>query len=167
MKRPILISLLIVSLLAGFGIASIISPYSTITETVTANATTPSTTTSTTKSDSNESVQRLYELEFIQKGQCSPQVWLAPWAVVLDNQTIVQPSNATLPSLGSGAVYSHAFENDSTITFSVPDGTYNYELFPQQGGFGGNGSVTIDDSDASVQIYAPVVPCANIPASTG
>jgi hypothetical protein len=93
-------------------------------------------------------------VEFLQESNCFYGSWLLPWAVMLDGQTIVQPSNATLPISYNGtrltgdSIY-------STISFSLPDGTYSYTILPNDPlGSPQSGNVTVDGSDVEVQVYA-------------
>src|SRR5271169_4498409 len=61
----------------------------------------------------------LNEVEFTQQQPCSyGDGWIYPWAVVLNNQTVVEPSNATL-GVSEGAI-AHNDVNYSAIWFSLP-----------------------------------------------
>jgi hypothetical protein len=98
----------------------------------------------------------LYELEFLQESNCPYGSWLIPWAVVLDNETLVQPSNAAVPT-PSSYPDSRLTSNSSysAIWFSVPDGTYSYTILPDNFfGTVGTGTVAIDGSSVEIQIYA-------------
>ena len=78
---------------------------------------------------------QLYEVTFHQLGTCSPLAYVAPWSVTLGNETIAEPSTATLP-IQNGTYYAGPqYQNLSTIAFSVPDGVYQYRLAPY-GAFG-------------------------------
>lgn len=60
--------------------------------------------------------------------------YASEWAVTMDNITIVQPSNATLP-FHDEKPSSPSYKAISTITFTVPDGVYYFnDTF---GGIGG------------------------------
>jgi hypothetical protein len=104
----------------------------------------------------------LYRLTFNQTGYCSPPAYLAPWAVSLSNGvTIIQPPNATLPLSESGPfTFTASYKNYSMIAFSVPDGTYNFTLYPQVEFFHQSGSVSVDGSDVTIQPRGTVIPCA-------
>jgi len=136
----------------------------TKTTTITSTATSVSTTTQA------EGSSRLYQVEFSQESNCPYGVWVVPWAVVLNNQTIVQPSNATLPLLRSTNGTSDDFDiNYSAIWFSLPNGTYSYTIFPKN--FYGqeqSGNVTIDRSDVVVQVSAFITAmgCSSTAATT-
>ena len=81
-----------------------------------------STTTLTVQTGSTPSQARLYKVAFRQMGACSPTLFAVP-SVTLGNQTLAEPSNASLPVQAGTA--SPQNPND-TITFSVPDGVYPY-----------------------------------------
>jgi len=102
---------------------------------------------------SKQTTSQLYQLEFVQESNCYYGSWLFPWAVVLDNSTVVvQPSNATLPLTYSGTHLTYD-SNYSTIVFSLPNGTYNYTIVPndpfnpEQ-----SGNVTVAGSDVQVEV---------------
>ena len=102
---------------------------------------------------SKQTTSQLYQLEFVQESNCYYGSWLFPWAVVLDNSTVVvQPSNATLPLTYSGT-HLTSDSNYSTIVFSLPNGTYNYTIVPndpfnpEQ-----SGNVTVAGSDVQVEV---------------
>jgi len=79
-------------------------------------------------------------------------VYDSEWYVTLANITIVQPSNATLPSPNSGAgYYAGKFAMISKIVFTVPDGTYPY--YVSLGSV--NGTVTVSGSDVVIQVFGP------------
>jgi hypothetical protein len=118
---------------------------------------------------SKQTTSQLYQLEFVQESNCPYGSWLFPWAVVLDNSTVVvQPSNATLP-LTYGGTHLTSDSNYSTIVFSVPDGTYNYTVVPndpfnpEQ-----SGNVTVDGSDVQVQVgeYITAMGCSSTTTTT-
>jgi hypothetical protein len=103
---------------------------------------------------SKPTASRLYQLEFVQESNCDYGSWLFPWAVVLDNSTVVvQPANATLPVAYNGA-HLTSDANYSTIVFSVLDGRYNYTIAPNDP-FNGeqSGTVTVDGSDVQVEVW--------------
>jgi hypothetical protein len=109
------------------------------------------------------SCSQLYQLEFVQDSNCPYGVWRLPWAVVLNNSTIVvQPSSAPLSSLTYPGNYSLSPEqqlagsegNYSTISFSVPNGTYDYTIVPKDPfNREQSGSVTINGGDAEVEVW--------------
>jgi hypothetical protein len=108
-----------------------------------------------TNSTINET-SKLYQLEFVQDSNCGYASYHLPWGVVLDNSTtVVQPSNASLPlAYDSQTSVSHSDSNYSTITFSVPNGTYSYTIIPKDP-FNRiqSGNVTVDGSDAQVEVW--------------
>jgi hypothetical protein len=109
------------------------------------------------------SCSQLYQLEFVQDSNCPYGEWRLPWAVVLNNSNIVvQPSNAPLSSLTYPGNYSLSPEqqlagsegNYSTISFSVPNGTYDYTIVPKDPfNREQSGSVTINGSDVQVEVW--------------
>jgi hypothetical protein len=97
---------------------------------------------------------QLFRVEFQQESRCPYGVWLVPWGVMMDNQTVVQPSNATLP-LAYSATHLSYNSTYSTIWFSVPEGTYGYSILPNDSyGQGQQGNVTVDGSNILVQVTA-------------
>lgn len=119
----------------------------------TSSASSSSGSTSNTATTTNGTSQ-LYRVEFIQESNCPYGVWLVPWAVVMNNQTVVQPSNATLPLTYAATRLSYN-STYSTIWFSVPNGTYGYSILPNN--FYGqeqHGNVTVDGSNVQVQVTA-------------
>jgi len=110
---------------------------------------------------------RLYEVEFTQQGVCSPRVWTAPWAVIMDKQTIAQPSNATLPLSENSFKAEPSYGNYSAIWFSVLDGTYSYVILPQLALPQHSGNVTVDGVDTTIDVHGAAVSCTTTASSTG
>jgi len=131
----------------------------TITATILGEAAVVSNGTLTTSSDAEA---RLYDVTFHQSGACSPLAYVAPWSVTLGNETIAEPSNATLPISGGSYAAGPENQNLSTIAFSVPDGVYQYSLSPSGAFASPVGSVTVNGSDVSVEVNGPVVSCTTI-----
>jgi len=99
------------------------------------------------------SVATPYRVEFVQESNCPYGSWLIPWAVEINHQTVVQPSNATLPlsyptsRLTSNSAY-------SGISFPLPNGTYSYTVFPNNvNGQEQSGNVTVDGNNVVVIVY--------------
>lgn len=119
---------------------------------------------------SRQTTSQLYQLEFVQESNCYYGSWLFPWAVVLDNNTVVvQPSNATLPvTYGEGSLLT-SDSNYSTIVFSVPNGTYTYAILPKDP-FNGeqSGNVTVDGTDVQVQVgqFITAMGCSSTTTTT-
>lgn len=108
-----------------------------------------------TNSTINESSQ-LYQLEFVQDSNCGYASYHLPWGVVLDNSTtLVQPSNASLPlAYYSRTSASRSDSNYSTITFSVPNGTYSYTIIPKDPFNRVQwDNVTVEGSDVQVEVW--------------
>jgi hypothetical protein len=116
---------------------------------------------------STQTTSRLYQLEFVQVSSCPYGEWKLPWGVVLDNNTVeVQPSNAPVPLTWDGDsnyTVSGPYRNYTTISFSVPNGTYNYSILPTSpfGDTNQSGSVTVKGSDIQVEVsqFTPVMLC--------
>jgi hypothetical protein len=102
---------------------------------------------------------RLYDVTFHQSGACSPLAYVAPWSVTLGNETIAEPSNATLPIPGGSYAAGPENQNLSAIVFSVPDGVYQYSLSPPGAFASPLGSVTVNGSDVSIEVSGPVLTC--------
>ena len=72
----------------------------------------------------------------------------------MDHQTVVQPSNATLPLsyAASGLTDNGTY---STIWFSLPSGTYAYTVLPNNlDGREQSGNVTVNGGNVVVQVTA-------------
>lgn len=95
----------------------------------------------------------LYKVTFNETGiGCTAgYVYAQRWYVTMQNITIVQPANATLPFPNGPGYDSAAFKTISKITFTMPDGTYAYyaSLGPL------SGTVTVNGSDVVVQVPGP------------
>ena len=102
---------------------------------------------------------RLYDVTFHQSGACSPLAYVAPWSVTLGNETIEEPSNATLPIPGGSYAAGPENQNLSTIAFSVPDGVYQYSVSPAGAFASPVGSIAVNGSDISIEVSGPVVSC--------
>lgn len=96
-----------------------------------------------------------YQVEFSQESNCPVGPgWLFPWGVVLNGETLTQPSNATLPVSYTGA-HLTSDSNYSAISFFLPNGTYSYTIVPtdpfsrEQ-----TGNVTVDGSRIDVQVWS-------------
>jgi hypothetical protein len=137
MSRLAVAASIIVALIAGLGVGSLLLPANTSTALASG---------------------KLYEVEFTQQGVCSPQVWVAPWAVVLDSQTIVRPPNATLPLSENSYGASPSYGNYSAIWFSVRNGTYSYTVLPKVA-LDQSGNLTIAGKDSVVEVHAAPIGC--------
>src|SRR5215467_14468387 len=72
---------------------------------------------------------RMHVLAFTQSGACSPALWEAPWAVILNDQiTKVAPPNDSLPLSNTEFIASPNFKNYSVIGFYLPNGVYTYQV---------------------------------------
>ena len=142
----------------------------TLTSTTTQTTTYTTTRIMTSNSLSDNGTSQLCQLEFVQESNYAYESWLVPWAVVLDNSTmLVQPSNATLPLTYNGA-HLTSNSNYSAIWFSVPDGSYDYTVLPSS--FRGemqSGTVTIVGSNVVVQVSAFItaMSCSSTTAVSG
>ena len=148
MRNGVIVSLLVVAILAGAGAGYFIrtSNQSGVTSTLTSH---------------------LHQLGFIQESNCPYGSWLVPWAVVINHQTVVQPSNATLP-LSYSASRLTGNGTYSTIWFSLPNGTYNYTILPKNiFGQEQTANVTVDGSGLQISVIAFVTPFGCSTTSTG
>ncbi len=137
------IAIVIASVVIGGGIVA--SSYLGASRTVTETTTSILTQTRTSQ---------LYQVEFLQESNCPYGSWLYPWGVMVGNQTIVQPSNATLP-LSFNGNHLTGESSYSTIWFSLPNGTYSYTTIPDDSlGSAQSGIVTVDGGDVVVLVYA-------------
>ena len=101
-----------------------------------------------------------YALVFSQSGSCSPPVWGAPWAVILNSQTTkVAPANTPLPLVENTLYSNQSNVNFSVIGFVVPNGIYTYSLQPTDF-YGGTGTVTISGADTVVTVEGPAIVCS-------
>lgn len=133
----------------------------TTTETITETSTTVEMTTllqsatTTSPKMTNSSKLRVYELVF-QQLPCAGEI-VSPWAVTLDNQTVVEPSNETVPTDSMTKLVPPSF-NLTTIVFSVTPGNYDYTFSPtgiwNQTSIHDFGFITVAGSDLTVQIQA-------------
>jgi hypothetical protein len=101
------------------------------------------------------------EVVFSQSGACGNQYFLAPWSVTLSGmgvaETIVEPSNASLPLSETQWTASSGFKSFSNIVFSVPNGVYDYVVKP--GFFAQAGTITVQGSDVMIQVNEPPISC--------
>ncbi len=109
-----------------------------------------------TSTASCDSSSILHCVVFQQLGACSnPEFWGEPWSVTIGNQTIAEPSTATLPVQGTAG----ASNPNDTITFSVPNGTYSYTLGPGVYFEPSSGVVHVNGSDVKVVVAGPITSC--------
>jgi len=110
--------------------------------------------------------RRMYVLAFTQEGACSPPIWGAPWAVVLNGHIIVaSPHNASLPIPNTEIEVNQSDASFSVIGFYVPNGVYTYGVVPT-GFLGQNGTVTINGADTMVAVHPPAIDCTTTVAPT-
>jgi hypothetical protein len=156
-RTDIFAAVVVVTLLSAFGaeMGFSLSPDSSSTTTAAI------TILQTTTMSSTQQSTRLYEMTFSEAGYCSPPAYYAPWAVALNNKTtIAEPPSATLPLEVNGGAYSPYNKNFSVITFSVPNGTYDYAIYPQPMFQFQSGVVTVNGSDVLVRVHGISIPCA-------
>jgi len=148
MRNEVVAALLVVAILAGAGAGYFIGN-------------------STQRTATSTLTSHLYQVEFIQESNCPYGSWHIPWGVVMNHQTVVQPSNATLPlSYNAGRLTDNS--TYSTIWLSLPYGTYTYSIVPNSiFGQEQTGNVTIDGSNDVVQVYTFVTPFGCSTTSTG
>jgi len=124
------------------------------------------TTTGVTTSTSVQGFTREFRVTFTQTGECSPTAYVAPWSVTLGSAVEVEPASATLPIQNDTYAAGPLYQNDSTIIFSVPDGTYQFRVAPSSA-FGQNsGTITVDGADITMVLNGPILSCTTTLAAT-
>jgi len=113
-----------------------------------------------------------FQVDFIQQAAtCPPSIpeYVAPWSVILGNQSKTEPSNGT----GYGAGWAPFYDVYSKISFLVPNGVYNYNATPDDNGYtpfevsspvnGANvsvtGRITVSGSNVAVNVGPAEVYC--------
>ena len=165
-------SLTVVALLIA---ASVFAAYSyfanngqTRTVTVTAKLTTITTTTAVTRAattqstnvaSSSDNSSELYELAFNQTDPCSNFGTIIPWSVVLTTSegsmyNITEPNSTPL----SECCWTTGSSANSSIVFSVPDGTYFYGVYGNPHTYG---NVTVAGDDVTVFVQDEVASCGS------
>lgn len=108
----------------------------TYTSVTTVTRTTTSTTTEfttflvseSTRASASSNGTRVFQATFQQVRYCG-QYNILPWAVTLNGFTEVQPSNQSFPLPTNTFSTFVPDQNLTRITFSLPDGTYNYAVW--------------------------------------
>jgi len=163
------IAIVVAALIIGSVVyVTISSGTKTTTVTTTVTTTQPTTlTTTVTSTSAIGSEGRVYRLTFQQTGGCGPPPgFLAPWSVTLgNNETGVEPPNASLPISNVNFRLFPQLANYSSIVFSVPDGTYSYVIAPASFLYPRAGNVTVSGADVTITINGPEASCTTI-AST-
>ncbi len=114
------------------------------------------TTTSTVSTIAVSSIQ-LHKVTF-NESTCNDD-YPYEWAVTLGNITIGQPSNATFPFPRGAVKLGPAGAMISKIVFTVPDGTYNYNISGSIGPIPESGIVNVNGSDVVVPFQAHTIAC--------
>ncbi len=128
---------------------------STLRTTAPSITTTTVTSTSTVVAINRTSVRTtiaLHKVVFNESTLCDNQ-YADRWAVTLGGVTIVQPSNATFPFSGATS-FGPVGEAISKITFTVPGGTYDWNVSARTGLGPESGTVSVNDTDVVVQMLA-------------
>jgi hypothetical protein len=73
---------------------------------------------------------RLYDVTFNESRGCGGNI--DEWGVQLGNLTITQPPNLQLLSIQNNGFFASGKFNLTTITFSVPSGTYPFVIYPTE-----------------------------------
>jgi len=96
---------------------------------------------------------KLHYVIFTQKGACPPEIfWGVPWSVTIGNDTEVQPIYAPAPH-SAAALYGTSDSSLASISFALPNGTYQYQVRPSNGYFTpSSGSVTVNGADVTIPI---------------
>jgi len=106
---------------------------------------------------------QLYDVTFNEGLGCGG--YIDEWGVELGNLTITQPSNIQLNQISENGYNSSGKFSMTTITFSVPSGTYPFTLYPTRfssvpsnntavgdihGPSGSSGTVTVADTNVTI-----------------
>ena len=106
---------------------------------------------------------KLYDVTFKEGLGCGG--YIDQWGVQLGNLTITQPPNIQLSQISENGYNASGKFALTTITFSVPNGTYSFTLYPTRfssapynntavgdihGPSGSSGTVTVADSDVTI-----------------
>jgi hypothetical protein len=101
---------------------------------------------------------QLHKVTFNASSLC-PSGYADEWAVTLGNIILSEPSNVTFPFSG-GELFSSAGQMISKITFTVPDGTYDYNVSKSADAYPASGTVEVHGSDVLIQILEePATTC--------
>jgi hypothetical protein len=73
---------------------------------------------------------QLYDVTFNESRGCGG--YIDEWGVQLSNLTITQPPNLQLQGIQNNGFYANGKFNLTTITFSVPSGTYPFVIYPSE-----------------------------------
>ena len=158
MRSQVILATILVAILGlTIGVAIGSDLYAT-----TRTATETSLSVSTTTLVVSDSASNLYELVFNESGYCPPPplIYPGPWAVSLNNKTVVEPSNASFPLPEGGITWMSSYKSYSLIVFSVPDGKYIYTVYPRTI-FSERGTVVVNGSGVVIPVVVTgvVVPC--------
>lgn len=115
---------------------------------------------------------RLYDVTFNEGRGCGG--YIDEWGVQLGNLTITQPPNIQLSQISENGFNASGKFDLTTITFSVPSGTYPFTLYPTRfssvpinntavgdihGPSGSSGTVTVADTNVTIDTLSGEV-CA-------
>ncbi len=103
----------------------------------------------------------LYKVTFNESGACGG-VYVDKWAVTIGNITIGQPSGVALPITPENpSEASGAFKDISQIIFTLPDGSYQYEISGGLSTTAGlpNCNLVVNGSDVLLPVDGPFIPC--------
>jgi hypothetical protein len=70
---------------------------------------------------------------------------------------LIQPSNMPFPFPNTGITSGPSFQSISKIVFTLPDGTYDYNISRSAGPVPASGTVDVNGSDVTVQFEAEPV----------
>ncbi len=147
--------------------ASSSTPDGTTTVTSISTQTLGNTTVTVTGTATAPAGSRLYEVTFKQSGDCTPTVYAAPWSVTLGPWTVAEPSNATLPIATNSGSAGPSDVNYSSITFSVPNGQYQYSIAVGWSFGNPSGVITVNGGDVMVLLQGPEVSCTMTSTAAG
>lgn len=149
-------AIIIAALTVTAGLLVAASPYGlggakTVTSTVVSTSTSFVATTIASPATSAWAVQ-FHKVIFNESAVCDNE-YASRWAVTLGTTTISEPANATFP-FSRAVEFTSGGEAISKIIFTLPDGTYSWNVSALTGLVPTSGTVTVHGSDAVVQIQA-------------
>jgi hypothetical protein len=110
---------------------------------------------------------QLYDVTFYDGGPC-PGMGLTEWGVQLGNLTLTAPSNISPSGIPENGINASGKLGLTTLTFSVPSGTYPFTLYPTaflrpltpNPSIGdlhdANGVLTVTNSSVTVETFAAI-----------
>jgi hypothetical protein len=146
-------AIIVAALIVTAGILIAVSPFGLVGErtvTSTVVTTTTSLMTITNLPSTATTTTQLHKVIFNESAVCDND-YPDRWAVTLADITISQPANVTFP-FSKGAQFGSAGEAVSKIVFTMPDGTYNWNVSALTSLVPASGTIGVNGSDVEIQI---------------